>query len=648
MYHGHRDEARDRNRHFPFTPSDISAVVLSHAHIDHSGNLPGLVKQGFSGPIYCTKATRSLCEVMLKDSAFIQEKDAEYINKKNKKKHLYPVEPLYSERDVVNTLPLLHGVDYSVTFPVSEGISCRFEDAGHILGSSVVSLSLRENSSALTLAFTGDLGRPNLPILRDPVFIGDADYLISESTYGGRFHKPVEEMGAQLLDPILRAYERKGKIVIPAFSVGRTQESVYVLHRMSVEGKIDHIPVFVDSPLSVNVTDVFKKHPECFDRETLDILSSPRDNDPFGFERLRYVRTVDESKELNEREGPFIVIAASGMCEAGRIVHHLANTVSDPNNIILIVGYQAENTLGKKLVMREPIVNIHGEPHDLKAEVVVLNSFSGHADRNELVAYVGGFDRKRIRKIMLVHGDLDQAEKLSGGLQEAGFGDISIPSGVTRSPSPRLHGIMKPGIWITTLGMFLAGSASAQDVPRVSDMLAPDSTGRERSNMLGITLDRNLSTFNWAGRVHVDTTVMGTIVKMTEQYTSNIILLGSPSSPRRLTGTTRGSSDTPTVQSPSVFSSNQLRSDQQNLSLLLGRPLTSTLVSEVLLSSVVYSDNKSVGLGHSAFQSVLGGIEYSPFESIALNPLAGYRWENQAGVKDERVKLYTGRACRFA
>jgi metallo-beta-lactamase family protein len=428
IYHGRRDEARDRNSLFPFDPSTISAVVLSHAHIDHSGNLPGLVKQGFTGPIYCTRATKSLCEVMLKDSAFIQEKDAEFINKKRKKKHLYPIEPLYNEQDVDETLPLLRGVDYSVAFPVVNGITCRYEDAGHILGSAAVSLTLKENSTTRTLAFTGDLGRPNLPILRDPVFIGDADYLISESTYGGRFHQPVEAMSEQLLGPILRTYQRKGKIIIPAFSVGRTQEIVYVLHKLSAEGKIDHIPVYVDSPLSVNVTDVFRKHPECFDKETLDILSSPRNNDPFGFERLRYVRTVEESKELNERDGPFIIIAASGMCEAGRIVHHLANGVADPKNMILIVGYQAENTLGKRLVLKEPVVNIHGEPHEVKAEVVVLNSFSGHADKNELLAYANHFDRTRMRQIFLVHGDIDQAQKLGAGLQENGFATVVIPA----------------------------------------------------------------------------------------------------------------------------------------------------------------------------------------------------------------------------
>ncbi len=429
-YHGRREEARQRNSTFPFAPSSVTSVILSHAHIDHSGNLPGLVKQGFRGPIYCTGATKSLCDVMLKDSAHLQERDAEFVSKKNSRKGLPPVLPLYTQADVEEALGLLRGVDYGASFEAAEGVTCRFEDAGHILGSASVALTLRERSQVRHLAFTGDLGRPNLPILRDPVFIGDGepmDVLISESTYGGRLHAPVHEMGQQLLEPILRAVDRRGKIVIPAFSVGRTQEIVYTLHRLSGEGKLGPLPVFVDSPLSVNVTEVFREHPECFDSDTLAILNSRDHNDPFGFERLTYIHSVEQSKELNDRPGPFIVIAASGMCEGGRIVHHLANTVGDPRNMILIVGYQAENTLGKKLVMKEPTVNIFGEPHDLRAEVVVLNSFSGHADRNELLAYIGKFRRPLLKRIFLVHGDLDQAEKLAAGLHETGFGAVDIP-----------------------------------------------------------------------------------------------------------------------------------------------------------------------------------------------------------------------------
>lgn len=429
IYHGRREESRIRNETMPFDPGTVSAVVLSHAHIDHSGNLPTLVREGFHGPIFCTGATKSLCEIMLRDSAYIQEKDAQFINKRYRNRPA--VAPLYTEHVVDETLPLLTEVPYSRSFDVGDGIQCRFEDAGHILGSASLALTLREDSHNVQLAFTGDLGRPNLPILRDPVFIGPedgVDFLISESTYGGRMHAPVEEMKDQLLDPIRRACERKGKIVIPAFSVGRTQEVVYMLHKLHGEGKIDLIPVYVDSPLSVNVTEVFRKHAECFDEEVLAVLHSARDNDPFGFERLTYIKSVEQSKELNDISGPCIIIAASGMCEAGRIVHHLANCVGDVRNMILIVGYQAENTLGKKLVLKEPVVNIFGEAHEVKAEVVVLNSFSGHADKNELVSYISQFPHGRMKEIFLVHGDLDQAQKLQCALEDAGFGDIMIPT----------------------------------------------------------------------------------------------------------------------------------------------------------------------------------------------------------------------------
>jgi metallo-beta-lactamase family protein len=429
-YQGHREEAFERNSKFPFEPSDIDAVILSHAHIDHSGNLPRLVRLGFSGPIYCTIATQNLCEVMLRDSAYIQMRDVEFVNKRHAKKHLPLVEPLYTEEDVDNTLPLLQGMDYSRPFDVIDGVECRFEDAGHILGSASLSLHLRNNGTVTGLVFTGDLGRPNLPILRDPMLAADdkTEYLITESTYGGRVHAPVSEMGDQLLAPLLRAIDRKARVVIPAFSVGRTQEIVFMLHKLSVAGKIPHIPVFVDSPLSVNVTAVFRKHPECFDEETLAILKDPQNNDPFGFERLTYIKTLEESKALNDRPGPFIIISASGMCEAGRVLHHLANSISDPNNMILIVGYQAENTLGKRLVMKEPVVNIFGEPHNLRAEVVVLNSFSAHADKNELLAYVKQFPRRPLKKTFVVHGDPDQSEQFAETLKGEGFGPVVVPS----------------------------------------------------------------------------------------------------------------------------------------------------------------------------------------------------------------------------
>jgi metallo-beta-lactamase family protein len=427
IYHGRREEAWLRNTTFPFDPAAIDAVVLSHAHIDHSGNLPTLVRQGFSGPIYCTHATRSLCDVMLRDSAYIQERDAEFITKRHRKKGLPPVAPLYTQEDAADTMKLFKGNAYGERFPVSDGIECRFEDAGHILGSASVALTLRENGNTIGLAYTGDLGRSHLPILRDPVFLGGPQqYLITESTYGGRLHRPVEEMESQILQPLLRACERKGKVIIPAFSVGRTQEIVYVLHKLRSRGELRDLPVYVDSPLSVNATAVFRAHPECFDEETLAILHAHED--PFGFDTLTYVKTLEESMALNERAGPFVVIAASGMCEAGRVVHHLANSVGDPRNMVLIVGYQAENTLGKRLVMGEPQVNIFGEPHEVKAEVVVLNSFSAHADRNELLEYLKKFDTREMKGVFVVHGDADQSEKLATGLREAGFARITIPA----------------------------------------------------------------------------------------------------------------------------------------------------------------------------------------------------------------------------
>jgi metallo-beta-lactamase family protein len=432
LFQGKRSESFEKNKNFPFDPSGIDALILSHAHIDHAGNLPNLVKSGYSGPIYCTPATRDLCDLMLKDSAYIQERDVEFVGKKHRTMHLPPPEPLYTMDDVGPALNLFQPISYNKKFEVARGVQAEFVDAGHILGSSSIILTILEGGDGkssfrreIKFGFTGDLGRPNLPILRDPEFIGDVDAIISESTYGGRFHASVDEMPQKFEAVVTSTVQRGGKIIIPAFSVGRTQDLVYTMHLLKEQGRLQNIPVYVDSPLSTSATEVFRKHPECFDDETLGLLK--REDDPFGFNRLTYIRGVDESKKLNERTEPCIIIASSGMCEAGRIRHHIANNIGNPRNTILIVGYQAEHTLGRRLVEQEKEVTIFGEVHERKCEVVVMNSFSAHADRNELLTYFNHFDRKRLKNVFLVHGDPDQAEKFSGGLKEQGFKNVAIP-----------------------------------------------------------------------------------------------------------------------------------------------------------------------------------------------------------------------------
>ena len=427
LFQGRRAETYERNRNFPFDPSTIDVVVLSHAHTDHAGNLPNLVRYGFSGNIFCTPATADLCRLMLMDSAHIQEKDAEFVNKRHAKKKLPPIEPLYTSDDVQATLALLIEIPYRTSFEVVNGVSAKFFDAGHILGSASILLSIKENGAREKhFGFTGDVGRPNMPILRDPEFMGNVDALISESTYGGRVHATVDEMPNKFLEVVKRTVDRGGKIIIPAFSVGRTQDIVYQMNRLKNEGRLPDIPIFVDSPLSTNVTEVFRKHPECFDAETAKILQS--DDDIFGFNRLRFIRDVEESKKLNDLKVPCMIIAASGMCEAGRIVHHLSNNIENPKNTVMIVGYQAEHTLGRKLVNRDPEISIFGDVKQLKCEVSVMNSFSAHADKNELLDFVKPMDRKQLKNIFLVHGDVDQAEKFAATLKENNFQRVDIPS----------------------------------------------------------------------------------------------------------------------------------------------------------------------------------------------------------------------------
>ncbi|MEW5797617.1 MAG: MBL fold metallo-hydrolase [Bacteroidota bacterium] len=426
LFQGRRAETYERNRRFPFEPSSIDAVILSHAHIDHAGNLPNLVKQGFSGPIFCTPATADLCRIMLMDSGHIQEKDAEFVSKKNAKKKLPPVEPLYSIDDVQPTLDLLTEFHYRTSFDVVEGVSAKYFDAGHILGSASIHLTIKEaKGREKHFGFSGDVGRPNMPILRDPEFMGNVDTLICESTYGGRVHPPTHEVPEKFLEVVKRTVDRGGKIIIPSFSVGRTQDIVYQMNNLKNEGKLPDIPVYVDSPLSTNATEVFRKHTECFDKETLAVMQ--KDDDVFGFDRLQYIRDAEESKKLNEKTEPCMIIAASGMCEAGRIVHHLNNNIENPKNTVMIVGYQAEHTLGRRIVEKNPEVSIFGEVKKLKCEVAVMNSFSAHADKNELLDFVGNFDKSVLNNVFLVHGDVDQAEKFSLALQEKKFKRVSIP-----------------------------------------------------------------------------------------------------------------------------------------------------------------------------------------------------------------------------
>ncbi len=426
MFQGRRAEANERNKHFPFDPASISAVVLSHAHIDHSGNLPNLVKQGFTGPIYCTPATKDLCEIMLADSAHIQVKDAEYMNTKLEKQHLPPIEPLYTPEDAAAALKLYQPVPYGKDFDVVRNVSAAYADAGHILGSASVRLTLTANGAKKYLGFTGDVGRWNMPIIKDPAFMGNVETLISESTYGGKLHDPPENMEKELAEDLNKAIARGGKVIVPAFSVGRTQDLVFSLHKMFDAGKLPRIPIYVDSPLAVNATEIFRKHPECFDEETSAHLR--QNHDPFGLQQLHYIRTTEESKQLNVKKEPCVIIAASGMCEAGRILHHLANNVEDPRAMILIVGYQAEHTLGYKLVHREQEVKVFGSVLKLKAEVVVHNSFSAHADGNELLKYIGMFDLKQLQRTYLVHGEIDRQLALQAGLKNMNVSGVEIPT----------------------------------------------------------------------------------------------------------------------------------------------------------------------------------------------------------------------------
>lgn len=398
-------------------------VVLSHAHIDHSGNLPNLTRSGFSGNIYATFATRDLCSIMLPDSARIQTQDTKWINKRRKKKGLPPSEPLYSEMDAELCLRQFVNIGYDRPIPIADGVELTFLDAGHILGSAQILLVCKEDGKTKRFLFSGDVGRGDNDLLRDPEVPENIDFLLMESTYGDREHELPAQANDLLSDILVKALEKKGKVIIPSFAVERTQQLIYVLHELTEAKKIPNVPIFVDSPLAVGATEIFRIHPECFNEEVYNFLFEKRD--PFGFENLSPVRKVTESIVLNDLHEPAIIISASGMCEAGRIMHHLRNNIEDPKNTILFVGYCAEQTLGWKISEGWDEVNILGDPFKVKANVEILDSFSGHADHSELIDYFKAMTGSR-EKVWLVHGEPEQAKGLNKALDGFHDGDVTI------------------------------------------------------------------------------------------------------------------------------------------------------------------------------------------------------------------------------
>jgi metallo-beta-lactamase family protein len=424
LFQGHRAEAFEHNRNLPFEAEQVDAMILSHAHIDHCGNIPSLVKSGFRGDIHCTMATADLVSIMLRDSAHINLKDVEYINKKHKRKGLPPVEPLYNIEEAEESLNYLVGHIYNRWFPVARGVRAIFRDAGHILGSAVTVLEINENGRTIRLAFTGDLGRRDMPILRDPVFVDGIDYLITESTYGNRLHDDIAKVEEELAETVRDTYSRRGKVIIPAFALERTQEIIYTLHRLKDAQRIPPLPIYVDSPLAIDATEIFRVHPECFDEEINEYIL--RQQDPFGFRGLHYLRNVEESKLLNEMQGPMIIISASGMCEAGRVLHHLKNNIGDKRNTVLIVSFQAEHTLGRRIAERRDEVRIFGEEYKLRAQVKVIDSFSAHADREELLEWIG-HAATSLKGIFVVHGEEEESLALADGIKTLGVHRTIVP-----------------------------------------------------------------------------------------------------------------------------------------------------------------------------------------------------------------------------
>ena len=426
LYQGHRAEMTLRNRSFHFDLGTLDAMLLSHGHIDHSGNLPNLVKNGYHGPIYAQRASSHLTRLMLEDSAHIQEADAEYLNRRRAQRGGPRAEPLYTTADAAQANSQFVERDYDESFEVVPGVRAMFVEAGHILGSTAIVLDIEEKGRKQRLWFSGDIGRAELPIIRSPKLPSEADTLLMECTYGDRDHPSPGQAYEQLKAIVGDTIKRGGKVIIPAFAVGRTQEVVYDLNRMVAAGDLPRVPVYVDSPLAVNVTDIFRAHPECFDEETRKFLESDEKREALGFEMLTYIRSVEESKALNGRKEPMIIISASGMMEVGRVLHHLKNNVNDENSVVLIVSWMAPHTLGRRLVEGETRIKIFGEEYERKIRVAHIDGFSAHAGQSGLREYALA-TKESVRNIFLVHGEAGPAQALTGLLAADGFGNVHYP-----------------------------------------------------------------------------------------------------------------------------------------------------------------------------------------------------------------------------
>lgn len=426
MYQGKGLETDAMNKDLGFTPSEIDFLLLSHAHIDHSGLIPYIYKLGFRGTVFCTPGTRDLCSIMLLDSGKIQEVDTMQFNKKRQRMGFPPVEPLYTMKEAAACMHLFVSVPYNLMFSITPDFAFQFVDTGHMLGSGAIFMKFKEHRKTKTLCYTGDVGRYNKKILSDPNPFPQADYIITESTYGDRLHTTLDKAEEDLFLIVHDACaKRKGKLIIPSFAIGRTQEIVYALHRLKLSNALPDIAIFVDSPLAVSATDIYRLHTECFNEEMQEFIT--KSPDPFGFENLHYIRTIDDSKHLNTYNRPCIIISASGMMEAGRVKHHLANNIENPRTTILCVGYCSPRTLGARIMRGDKEVSIFGTKYRVKATLERIDAFSGHGDYQEMIQYLSSQNRKKVKNIFIVHGEDEARDKYSEHLHNAGFMKTTIP-----------------------------------------------------------------------------------------------------------------------------------------------------------------------------------------------------------------------------